>query len=52
MFREGEKALCLSKEGGLWDGSDQLLCFMRESQYCVRAVKGSYGKVVTNYYVS
>ena len=52
MFREIEKALCLSEEGDLWDGSDQLLCFMRETQYCVRARKGGFGMVVTDYYVS
>jgi hypothetical protein len=43
MFREGETALCLSEEGELWDGSDQILCFVREKCPVSERGRGAMG---------
>jgi len=43
MFREGETALCLSEEGDLWDGSDNLLFFVREKSAVYERGRGTMG---------
>jgi len=35
MIRERETELSRSEEGEPWDGSEQLLCFVREKLRCV-----------------